>query len=183
MSLFNDASSRPWRVVAVVVLGLAVSMTTATPASAASADCEGVRRQVAERVFHEATSGVPSGFLEHLRSLGPSLIGCDRDDLDGYQGMGNDTEQWRPLVALYFDPEDVDRAMCLMEKESDGNPEARNPSTGAAGLMQVMPFWAETHGYDYEVLFNPAVNLWIAGQIRDQQGWHAWSPYLRGECR
>jgi hypothetical protein len=140
-------------------------------------------RHVVESVSREATSGVPSSLVEQLRELGPSMIGCDQDDPDGSQEMGDDPEAWRPVIALYFDSEEVDRVVCLMDKESGGDPEARNPSTGAAGLMQVMPFWAETHGYSYEDLFIPAVNLWIASQIRDQQGWSAWSPYLRGECR
>ena len=87
------------------------------------------------------------------------------------------------LVSFYFAPEDVERVICLMGKESGGNPEARNPNSGAAGLMQVMPFWASRHGYEYDMLFNPAVNLWIASGIRDEQGWGAWTPYQRGECR
>jgi hypothetical protein len=103
--------------------------------------------------------------------------------LDDYQQAHLEAEWWRPMVALYFEPGDVDRVICLMEKESGGDPDARNPSTGAAGLMQVMPFWAKTHGYSYQELFDPGINLWVASLIRDQQGWPAWSPYLRGACR
>jgi hypothetical protein len=103
--------------------------------------------------------------------------------LDDYQKARLEAEWWRPMVALYFEPGEVDRVICLMEKESGGDPAARNPSTGAAGLMQVMPFWAKTHGYSYQELFDPGINLWVASLIRDQQGWPAWSPYLRGACR
>ena len=49
--------------------------------------------------------------------------------------------------------------------------------------MQVMPGWVGVFGYSPEDLFDPVVNLWIASQIRDQQGWAAWSPYQRGVCR
>lgn len=180
---YSVVRARAWRVLAVLVVALAISMTTTNPARAATSDCEQITRQAAQWLSRAATSGVPSSLLEQLRSLGPSLIGCDQGDPEVQHEIGHDPEQWRPLVALYFDVEDVDRAICLMAKESGGDPDARNPSTGAAGLMQVMPFWAETHGYAHDDLFNPGINLWVASQIRDQQGWSAWSPYLRGACR
>jgi soluble lytic murein transglycosylase-like protein len=49
--------------------------------------------------------------------------------------------------------------------------------------MQVMPFWAGHFGYGTDALFDPQVNLEIAAWIRDQRGWNAWSPYVRGSCR
>ena len=81
-----------------------------------------------------------------------------------------------------FDDDDPHRVLCLMEKESGGNPDARNRSSGAAGLMQVMPGWADVFGYDVDDLFEPTVNLWIASRILEEQGWIAWTPYLRGLC-
>lgn len=99
------------------------------------------------------------------------------------RGMGSDVEQWRPLVAGHFNPGDVDRVLCLMGKESGGNPDARNTSSGASGLMQIMPFWAGEYGVSRADLFTPEINLYIARKIRDSQGWGAWSPYNRGECR
>jgi len=149
-----ESLSRPSRILLLAVLVLAAATTTARPASAAETDC-----------------GVMSG---------TRLIACGSSE---YQRVGLDPEWWRPMVALYFEPEDVERAVCLMEKESAGDPEARNSSTGAAGLMQVMPFWAKKLGYSYSDLFDPGINLWIARQIRDDQGWRAWSPYVRGACR
>ena len=70
-----------------------------------------------------------------------------------------------------------------MELESAGDPSARNPTSGASGLMQVMPFWAAHFGHDTNDFFDPWINLEVAAQIRDQQGWGAWSPYVRGSCR
>ena len=91
-------------------------------------------------------------------------------------------EEWRPLVAGHFAPGDVETALCLMERESAGNPTAKNPS-GASGLMQVMPGWANDFGMSVNDLMIPEKNLYAAARIKDIQGWTAWSPYNRGECR
>jgi len=158
---YSVVPSRPWRLVVILVMALAITSTATTPARAEGVDCA------------MATGLRP---IECGREMTPEVE-------DGYQKADLNSEWWRPLIALYFNAEDVDRVACLMEKESAGDPEARNPSTGAAGLMQVMPFWAKSHGYGYHDLFKPGINLWIASQIKDQQGWKAWSPYLRGSCR
>lgn len=100
-----------------------------------------------------------------------------------YRGMGSDVEQWRPLVAGQFEPEDVDRVLCLMSYESGGNPNSKNPHSTARGLMQVMAsVWAPHFGISYDDLYDPSVNLYVARQIRDSQGWTAWSPFNRGLC-
>lgn len=95
-----------------------------------------------------------------------------------YRGIGDGVEQWRGLVGKYFS--DVDRALCIMNAESGGNPNAVNPSSGAAGLFQVMPFWWEKFGGDR---FDPETNVRVAAKILGLQGWNAWSPYKRGMCR
>ena len=163
----------------------AVSLAVAPPARAAEVPgCAIVIEQATQWLAQEGISGATPGVLARLRELGPGLIDCEEaEPTEWGTGMGDDPERWRSLAAFYFAPEDVDRVICLMGSESGGNPAARNPSSGAAGLMQVMPFWAERHGYEYDLLFNPAINLWIASQIRDDQGWGAWTPYQRGECR
>ena len=96
--------------------------------------------------------------------------------------MGTNVEQWRVLVAAYFRPEDVDRALCLMSYESGGNPDAYNPS-GARGLMQVLGGHADNYGVTKEDLFDPSINLFIAADLRYSYGWTQWSPYNRGLCR
>lgn len=87
---------------------------------------------------------------------------------------------WRPLVESYFPADAVERMLCLMWYESRGDPNAVNPSSGAAGLFQVMPFWWDHYGGDR---FDPATNTRVARLIWDQQGYKAWSPYNRGLCR
>jgi soluble lytic murein transglycosylase-like protein len=103
------------------------------------------------------------------------------------RGMGNrssDVEEWRPLVAGHFEPEDVDRILCLMEHESGGNPNAANPRSSARGLMQVMAsVWATEFDVTWDQLYEPEINLYVARQILDRQGFTAWAPYNRGLCR
>jgi len=70
-----------------------------------------------------------------------------------------------------------------MELESRGNPSAQNPSSGASGLFQVLPSWADNFGVRPVDLFVPEINTYIARQLYDDGGWGHWSPWNRGECR
>ena len=97
-------------------------------------------------------------------------------------GMGSDVEQWRSLVTSYFGTDLADTALCLMQHESGGNPNAQNPNSGASGLMQVLPSWAGKFGYAESDLFIPDVNLTISKALYDDGGWGHWEPWNRGEC-
>lgn len=59
----------------------------------------------------------------------------------------------------------------IMWCESKCQPTAHNRS-GASGLMQIMPMWH--HGRD---AYDPAVNLVMALEVKQLQGWRAWSCY------
>ena len=96
------------------------------------------------------------------------------------RGMGGNVEQWRTLVAQYFQPEQVDTMLCLMQHESGGNPNADNPNSSAAGLFQIMGFWWDKYGGN---TYDPETNVALARVIYDQQGYGAWNPYGRGLCR
>ena len=100
-------------------------------------------------------------------------------------GMGSgNVEEWRPLVTAYFGEGLADTALCLVAAESGGAPGAQNPSSGAAGLFQIMPtVWADHFGVSPDALFDPETNVRIAKGVYDEQGWGAWSPFGRGECR
>lgn len=97
--------------------------------------------------------------------------------------VGASGEPWRSLVATHFPASAVDTMTCLVGYESAGNPSARNPSSGASGLLQVMPFWADHFGVSRSSLFDPDTNVRIARKVWDAQGFGAWSPYRRGLCR
>ena len=67
----------------------------------------------------------------------------------------------------------VDR---IMYRESMCQPGAYNRS-GASGLMQIMPMWADDCGGSRQDLFDPAFNLRCAVHVKNVQGWDAWSTY------
>lgn len=94
--------------------------------------------------------------------------------------VSSSAEPWRDLVAAHFPADAVDTMLCLLWAESRGDPGAVNPSSGAAGLFQIMPFWWDHYGGDR---FDPATNVRVARLIWDQQGYGAWSPWNRGACR
>lgn len=94
---------------------------------------------------------------------------------------GVQVEQWRPLVAGQFAPDEVPTAMCLIWYESRGEPTADNPRSTASGLFQILKGWWD--GEWHLDPFVPEYNVWMAKQIKDIQGWTAWSPYKRGNCR
>jgi soluble lytic murein transglycosylase-like protein len=100
-----------------------------------------------------------------------------------YRGMGSDVEQWLPLVAGHFSDlgqDAVDMAMRIMACESGGNTHARNPRSTATGLMQIMySVWGPEFGFSRDDLEVPEINLWVARQVYERQGWDAWTCWKR----
>lgn len=93
-------------------------------------------------------------------------------------------DRWRPLVATQFPAAEVDTALCIIEHESSGDPDADNPRSSARGLFQVLgSLWAPHYGVSKDELYDPVVNTIIAADIWEEYGWSAWSPYQRGACR
>ncbi len=94
-------------------------------------------------------------------------------------------EQWRPLVSQYFPANRVTEALKILRCESNGNPNALNPYSQAAGLFQFLPStWATTApqaGFPNASPFDPVANVasaaWLANRY-EQLGlyyWQAWS--------
>ncbi|MEA2001444.1 MAG: lytic transglycosylase domain-containing protein, partial [Actinomycetota bacterium] len=88
-------------------------------------------------------------------------------------------EQWRPLVATYFLPEDVDNTLIVMDCESGGLATAANPNSSARGLMQIMRGWysgnwsAAIPAFDP---FDPELNIKYAAVIfyANTPAWRDW---------
>lgn len=94
---------------------------------------------------------------------------------------GPGAEGWRALVERYFPAGEVDRAIRIIACESNGDPSARNPSSGASGLFQHMPgSWAKRAvgaGFPGASIFDPEANVAAAAWlVYDAQGggWHHW---------
>ena len=164
----------------LLLVAVPVALFSTSAASAGSLHCDEAWEHLATVVRQENRRGLTIERIEKINEY-VAIVEVCADELVGEWDSGVD--RWGPLVASYFDPEDVARVLCLMELESAGDPGATNPSSGASGLMQVMPFWAGHFGYSQSDLFDPWTNLEVAARIRDQQGWGAWSPYGRGLCR
>lgn len=64
----------------------------------------------------------------------------------------------------------------VMPRESNCDPGAYNPS-GASGLLQIMPMWADDCGTTREGLFDPLTNLRCGLHIHAVQGKNAWQTW------
>lgn len=163
---------------ALIVLGAALPAPASALTSGAET-CQQVWGEFAHLVNDESVSGVSRPWLEEINNLIPAVEWCSvNHDLHEHV-----TSDWELLVAAIFAPDDVDRVLCLMELESHGDPTAVNPTSGATGLMQVMPSWAPVYDLVREDLENPLINLEVAAAILENHGWDSWSPYRRGSCR
>ncbi len=90
-------------------------------------------------------------------------------------------EQWRELVARYFDAAYVDDALSVMMGESGGNPNATGDA-GEAGLFQLHPVHfaniaarAEGKGLSTDP-WNPETNVMFAAYMSNYgRNWSAWT--------
>lgn len=90
-------------------------------------------------------------------------------------------EQWRSLVATYFAAGDVELALKVIDCESGGDPNAPNPTSGAAGLFQHIPrYWADRSaaaGWTGADIFDPTANVAVAAWLVyfDKLSWGHWN--------
>src|SRR5690606_10074558 len=75
-----------------------------------------------------------------------------------------EVERWRSLVAKYFPPELVDKALWVIQWESSGNPGAVGDGGYARGLFQIQDGrrWPGRPGPD--ALLDPETNIKFAAQ-------------------
>lgn len=96
-----------------------------------------------------------------------------------------EVERWRSLVQQFFPANRVEEALRIIDCESNGDPDAYNPYSGASGLFQFLPStWATTApkaGYGGASIFDPEANTasaaWLANRYEElgQYYWQAWS--------
>jgi hypothetical protein len=93
-------------------------------------------------------------------------------------------ERWRSLAEQFFPSERVDEALAIIDCESNGDPDAVNPYSGATGLFQFLPStWATTApnaGYGGYSATDPEANIasaaWLADRYEDL-GYPYWTPW------
>ena len=94
-------------------------------------------------------------------------------------------ERWRSLVQSFFPAHRVEEALRIIDCESNGDPDAYNPYSGASGLFQFLPStWTTTSpraGYAGASPFEPEANAasaaWLANEYQKEGKyyWQAWS--------
>jgi hypothetical protein len=90
-------------------------------------------------------------------------------------------EQWRALVGAYWPADLVDDALSVIACESNGDPSAVNPSSGATGLFQFLPStWdsaSEQAGWSGAFATDPEANIatayWLYSQYSEP--WQQWN--------
>ncbi|HEX3082408.1 MAG TPA: transglycosylase SLT domain-containing protein [Candidatus Saccharimonadia bacterium] len=90
-------------------------------------------------------------------------------------------EQWRSLVSRYFKPEDVDKALYVLQGESGGNPNAISNS-GGYGLFQLND-GGLGEGLNTSQRLDPETNVRTAAQaVYGGSGWAPWGEGTYGQA-
>ena len=88
-------------------------------------------------------------------------------------------EQWRGLVAQYWQAADVDFALCLIAFESGGDSNADNPRSSASGLMQhLASYWLERSvkaGWGGASIWDPEANIGVGAWLYYTGGAGHWT--------
>jgi len=89
-------------------------------------------------------------------------------------------ERWRPLVSEFFAPEDVDKALYVIKRESSGNPTVKNPNSSATGLFQhlarLWPGRAQQYGIGGADILDPRAATYAAAKlVYEGGGWSHWA--------
>ena len=100
---------------------------------------------------------------------------------------GRSREAWRSVVAEYWQADRIECVLDLIQAESSGNPQARNPTGGYLGLLQHSPWgWnarAAAAGFEdgngltahpYNGAANIAAGAWLADN--SSPWWKPWPP-------
>ena len=96
-----------------------------------------------------------------------------------------EVERWRiPVVEAlqqYGLEEEEKTFMRVLWCESRGDPNAKNPESGASGLMQHIPsYWddrATASGFHGASPFDPIANIYASVWLLDVGGWSHWECY------
>jgi len=147
------------------------------------------KRQEAREEGTTTTTGPDTTRPPTTGSSGPTTTAATTSTSSGGSGGGPwnhppGVEQWRGLVEAYFPSNRVEEALRIIDCESNGDPNALNPYSGAAGLFQFLPStWESTSpnaGFGGASVFDPEANIgsaaWLANRYQ-QLGYYYWHPW------
>ncbi len=94
-----------------------------------------------------------------------------------HPGGSSNGVRWKPLMRWVGWPEyHLPTLTRIVMRESSGRPNALNPSSGAAGLLQFMPQWYRGYwGHPPFNPFDPETNLRVGWWLYQRQGWSPWA--------
>lgn len=85
-------------------------------------------------------------------------------------------ERYRALVRKYFPADQVEMALAVMNRESEGNKSAHaTDGEDSRGLFQVNVSPNANPGYASRNLYDPETNIRTAAEIYKQSGWSPWA--------
>ena len=115
----------------------------------------------------------------------PAIAAADELPPPDEDPVPDPIERWRPLVEQYFLPELIEEALSIIDCESNGDPDARNPRSSASGLFQFLGrTWShssEQAGFEGESPFSPEANVAAAAWLAEyslgagDSAWAHWS--------
>ena len=150
-------------IIITLILVAIVSAFAAVPAMAV----ETAELRAARDAYRNARSeAAQEQFLTELRQINDPAL--DQDGEFTWQ-----VERWRPVVEMYF-PSDLR----IIECESHGDPEAKNPNSSASGLFQhlarLWPQRAAEAGFADADVFDPFANIAVAAWLLEHGGTSHW---------
>ena len=150
---------------------LIVMATMATPASAV----ETPELLQARSAYLDEQAATAEAHQEQLLAELRELNGPYDNVTDEFRWA---VERWRPVVDMYFPEDRVDWALRIMECESKGKPDAKNPRSSASGLFQhlarLWPARAEAAGFGEADVFDPFANIAVAAWLLENGGTSHW---------
>jgi|SRR5665647_179641 len=153
----------------VLLAGLLLGAATLAGAGTAGAatgtgPCSAKQAHRAAHAAHRAYVRAASRYREAKRVLSATRTYG--------RSYGASTARWVRLARKCGWPwGQIPTLMCVVNRESRGNPRAVNPASGAAGLLQEMPFhWSGKFNP-----LNPRLNLSYGRKLWRGAGWAPWS--------
>ncbi|MDJ0663254.1 MAG: transglycosylase SLT domain-containing protein [Acidimicrobiia bacterium] len=158
-----------------IIIILTATLITMTAAAGPAAAVETPELQEARSAYLSEKAAVVEAEQELLLAELRKVNGPYDNIADEFRWA---VERWRPVVDMYFPEDRVDWALRIMECESKGKPDAKNPTSSASGLFQhlarLWPPRAAAAGFADADVFDPFANIAVAAWLLENGGPSHW---------